>query len=173
MSDYPQYPSQPAPPPTGPAYGAPAARAPRPAPVDLAVKLLWGAIALSVLGAVLTFAAGGSMIDDQLVQAGATTEQADAAKTMVVVVGGMIALVLTGLFVLLTVFIAKGANWARITTTVLTAIGVVVTLPSLAGIGSAGQPVTSTVVSLVQLLLTVVAVVMLFRPDSNAWFTAR
>lgn len=170
MSDYPQYPTDPSNPAGGPEYGAPAAaRGPRPPSVDLAVKLLWGAIALGLLGAVLTLATGESMTSE-LTGSGLTAEQAEAATGLAVVVGAVLVLVLTGVFVLLTVFIGKGANWARITTTVLTAIGLVLTLPSLFAMGSAGGSVASSLLSLVQIALCVVAVVLCFRPDANAWF---
>ena len=172
MSQYPQYPNDPNQPAGGPAYGAPAVRGPRPAPADLAVKLLWGAIALFAIGAVISFSTTGSMTT-AMVDAGATAEQADAAATMVKVVGGVFALLLGGLFVLLTVFIGKGANWARIVTTVLAAIGALFTLPSLTAVGSADQPLIGAIVGWVQMLLVIAAVVLLYRPDSNAWFKAR
>jgi hypothetical protein len=173
MSEYPQYPTDPNQPPTGPTYGTSGTRGSRPPSATLAVRLLWGAIALFVLGAVLTFGSGGSVIGDEMVRAGATPEQADAATATVMVIGGVIVVVLGGLFALLTVFIAKGANWARIVTTVLAAIGVLFTLPSLFGLGSQDQPVVSTVVSLLQLALVVAAVVLLYRPDAHRWFSAR
>ena len=170
MSDYPRYPTDPS---GAPAPGAPApGRGPLPPSVDLAVKLLWGAIALGLLGAVLTFATGESMTSE-LTGSGLTAEQADAATGLAVALGALFVLVLTGAFVLLTVFIGKGANWARITTTVLTAIGLVLTLPSLFALGSAGSSVASSLISLVQIALCVVAVVLCFRPDANAWFKAR
>jgi hypothetical protein len=173
MSEYPQYPTGPEQPPTGPAYGAPVTRGPRPPSATLAVRLLWGAIALFVLGAVLTFGSGSSVIADEMVRAGATPEQADAATATVMVIGGVIVVVLGGLFVLLTVFIARGAGWARIVTTVLASIGVLLTLPSLFGLGSEDQPVASTVVSLLQLVLVVAAVVLLYRPEAHRWFSTR
>ncbi len=173
MSEYPQYPTDPNQPPQGPAYGAGApTRGARPAPVSLAVNLLWAAIALYLVGAVLNLTAGDSATSS-LTGAGLTPEQADAAQGMVLAIGGVVVVLLGGLFVLLTVFIGKGANWARITTTVLTAIGVLLTLPSLFAMGSAGTSVLSSLLSLVQTLLCVAAVVLCFRPESSAWFKAR
>ena len=157
MSDYPQYPTDPNNPSGGPAYAPTGAgRGPRPASVDIAVKLIWATIALSLVSAVVTFVMLDSIIDQQLEAAGVSeTISSDSVRSITVAT-------------LLAIFIGKGANWARIVYTVLAALGV---LGSLFGFGS--EPIALGVLSLLSLLLTVVAVVMLFRAESNAWFKAR
>lgn len=170
MSEYPQYPND-ASSPTGQPVGGATAKGARPKSADLAVKLLWAAIALFVLGFVINIAGGSST--SQLTGAGLTEDQAAAAQGAVLVVGGLIVVILGGLFVVLTVFIGKGANWARIVTTVLTGIGVLFTLPSLFTLGSANTSVVASLLSVLDIVLCVVAVVLCFRPDSNAWFKAR
>ena len=170
MSDYPHYPTDPSPA-GAPAYGAapPAARGPRPSSVDLAVKLIWATIVLSLLSAVFTFVLIDSIIDQQLDAAGATeTISSDTIRTAAIA-GAVFGLVISvGISALLAIFIGKGANWARIVFTVLAVLAV---LGSLIGFGA--QPVVLTLINVLSLLLTVAAVVLLFRPDANAWFKAR
>lgn len=170
MSDYPQYPTDPNQPAGGPAYGAPASpRGARPSSVDLAVKLIWASIALSLLSAVFTFVMIDSIIDQQLEGAGATESvNRDTIRTAAMV-GAVFGLVISvGITALLAIFIGKGANWARIVYTVLAALGVVF---GVFGLGA--QPLLLTVLSLLSLLITVAVVVLLFRSESNAWFKAR
>ena len=73
-----------------------------------------------------------------------------------------------GLYALMAFFISRGANWARIVYTVLAALSV---LGGVFGLGS--QPLLLMVLSLVSLLLTIAAVVLLFKSESSAWFKAR
>ena len=170
MSDYPQYPTDPNNPSGDPAYGAPAtARGPRPPSVDLAVKLIWASIALSLLSAVVTFVMLDSIIDQQLDAAGVGESlDSDAIRTGAIV-GAVVGLIISvGITALLAIFIGKGANWARIVYTVLAAIGVLFGV-----IGLASQPPLLLILSLLSLVLTIAVVVLLFRSDSNAWFKAR
>ena len=170
MSDYPQYPTDPNNPSGGPTYApAGAGRGPRPASVDIAVKLIWATIALSLVSAVVTFVMLDSIIDQQLEAAGVSETISSDSVRSITIAGAVFGLVISvGISTLLAIFIGKGANWARIVYTVLAALGV---LGSLFGFGS--EPIALGVLSLLSLLLTVVAVVMLFRAESNAWFKAR
>ena len=169
MSDYPQYPVDPHPS-GGPAHAAPVAgRGPRPSSVDLAVKLIWATIALSLVSAVVTFALLDSIIDAELEKAGLSETISTDSIRSVAIAGAVFGLVVSvGIATLLVIFIGRGANWARIVYTVLAAIGVLGSV-----FGYASQPIELTVLSLLSLLLTVVAVVMLYRSESNAWFKAR
>ena len=169
MSDYPQYPTDPNNPSGGPAYGAPTGRGPRPPSVDLAVKLIWGAIAVSLISGIATFVLIDTIIDQQLEAAGASEAiNADTIRSAAIV-GAVFGLIISvAIYALLAIFIGKGANWARIVYTVFTVIGVLV---SFFGFGA--QPVLLMVLSLIGLVLSVAAVVFLFRADANAWFKAR
>ncbi|WP_432478833.1 hypothetical protein [Nocardioides sp. GXQ0305] len=167
MSEYPQYPTEPGQQPGGPAYGAPAARGPRPTSVDTAVKLIWATIVLSLVSAVVTFVLIDTLIDQQLEASGVTLDEGSIRS--IVLASAVFGLVISvGITALLAIFIGKGHNWARIVYTVLVAIGV---LLSLFGIGS--QPVLLLVLGLLSAVLSIAAVVFLFRSDANAWFKAR
>ena len=167
MTDYPQYPSGPTPP--GGYAAAQPARGPRPAPVSLAVKLIWVGIALSVVSAIVTVAVLDDLVDAALDQPGA--QGLPAATIRASAVGGVvIGLVIgAGLNTLLAIFIGRGANWARITYTVLAALGIVFGLIGMAS-GSAG-PAVLTVISLVSLLIAAAVLVLLWRKESGAWFS--
>ena len=170
MSDYPQYPTDPNNPSGGPAYGEAApGRGPRPASVDLALKLIWGAIAVSLLSGIATFVLIDSIIDQQLEAAGASEAMTADTIRSAAIVGAVVGLIISvAIYSLLAIFIGKGANWARIVYTVFTVIGVIF---SVFGLGA--QPLLLLTLSLVGLLLSVAAVVFLFRADANAWFKAR
>ncbi len=142
---------------------------PRPRPVDLAVKLIWVGIALSILGAIITFATLDTIVDQALEDSGASGVGADAARTGAVV-GAVIGLLISvGLYAVLAIFIGKRHNWARIVYTVLVALAIVL---SVFGFLGTPQPLALMVLSLVQLLLSVAVLVLLWRPESNAWFSA-
>ena len=169
MTQYPQYPTDPNNPAGGPAYGAPAPRGPRPPSVDIAVKLIWATIALSVLSAIATFLLLDSIIDQQLEAAGVSETISSDSVRSIAIAGAVFGLIISvGIATLLVIFIGKGHNWARIVYTLLAALAALGSV-----FGFASQPIVLTVISLLSLLLTIVAVVMLFRPDANAWFKAR
>lgn len=162
MSNYPSYPIDPA----GQGNAAPA-RPPRPASVETAVKLIWANIALSLVGAVVTFAMLDSLVDRALETADAGVD-ADTLRSGFIV-GGAIGLAISvALFAMLAYFIGKGANWARITYTVLSVLGF---LLSLVGIGD--QPVLFLLLSVLSLALTTWALLLLWTRESGAWFKAR
>lgn len=166
MSDYPQYPTEPTPP--GGYAAQPPARGPRPAPVSLAVKLIWAGIALSLVSAIITFAVLDDLVDAALDQSSA--QGVSEATMRASVLGGVVVglVIGVGLNVLLAIFIARGANWARITYTVLAALGLVFGLIGIVN-GGAG-PAVLTVVSLLSLVLAAVILVLLWRKESSAWF---
>jgi len=169
MTAYPQYPTDANNPSGEPPYGAATTRGARPTSVDLAVKLIWANIALGIISAVVTFVMLDSIVDEQLRASGVSEGQtADAVRagTIIGLVFGLV--VSVALYTLVAIFISKGHNWARIVYTVLAALSL------LGGVfGLMGQPAILVILTLISLLLTIGAVVMLYRSDSNAWFKAR
>lgn len=168
MADYPQYPTDPSQPGgTTPAPGP----GPRPQPVDLAVKLIWVMIALSVVSALVTFVSLDSIVDQALEDAGVSEDLTADTVRSGAVVGAVIGLVISvGLYALLAVFIGKGANWARITYTVLAGLGLLFSLISFTTGTAMSGPVLLMLISLVSLVLTVAVLWLLWRPESSAWF---
>ena len=164
MSDYPQYPTDPS------AQGGgipPVARGPRPAAIDMAVKLIWANVAISLITTVITFFLLDSIVDQALDDAGvASTVDTDAVRTGAVV-GAVIGIIISvAIAALLAHFIGKGANWARIVYTVLAVLGI---LLSVFGLGS--QPILLLLLSVVSLVITAAAVFYLWKPESSAYFS--
>lgn len=139
-------------------------RGPAPESVRTAVKLIWANIALGILSALVTFLLLDDIVDSAL--EGASGLDRDAAQLSVV--GGTIVglIVSVGLAALFAYFISKGANWARIVYTVLTVLGILLSLLGLTGT----QPLFLLVLSVVGLALSVAILFFLYRPDSNAYF---
>lgn len=152
------YPASPEPEPTTQTRGT------APESVRTAVKLIWANIALGVLSALVTFVLLDNIVDTAL--EGTSGLDRDAAQLSVI--GGTIVglVVSVGLAALFAYFISKGANWARIIYTVLTVLGI---LLSLLGLLST-QPVILLLLSVVGLALSVAILFFLYRPDSNAYF---
>ncbi len=164
MTDYPQYPTDP----SSPGGGTPAARGPRPASIDMAVKLIWANVALSLVTTVITFILLDSIVDQALDDAGADSSiNADTVRSGALV-GAVIGIIISvAIAALLAHFIGKGANWARIVYTVLAVLGILI---SVFGLG--GQPVLLLLLSLVSLVITAAAVFFLWKPESSAYFSA-
>ncbi|GAB3673213.1 hypothetical protein GCM10028814_00700 [Angustibacter aerolatus] len=174
-------PQQPQTPPPGglPTYSAPsypqggsapaAPAGPPPAPLALAVKLMYAGAALSVLGIVAGVTGTGS-VRDRLEEQGTLTSSAiDTAVSVTVVfaiVGGLIGV---ALWILMAVFNGRGAQWARIVATVLGGISVLSAVSLLVQT----VPPFTLVVGLLQVVLAVVILVLLWRPASSAYYRAR
>lgn len=164
MSTYP-----PLPPSSPPHWVAP----PRPEPpqaIKTALMILAAQVALSALSTVLMYV----YLDDILAAAAGPdlpSAWQDFARTMAfvgVVVGF---LVFGALWVVLGIFVRKGANWARIVLTVLAGLGI---LSGTVGLATSGdQPALLVVVSVVQLALYVALLFFLWRPESSGYLTTR
>lgn len=164
MSDYPQYPTD-----SANSMDGPPSRGARPAAVDTAVKLIWANIALSLITTLVTFVMLDSLVDRALDDAG-VQDSVDADTVRIgFIIGAIVVLIISvALFALLAHFIGKGANWARIVFTVLSVLGI---LFSFAGFGS--QTGLLLVLGVLSLALTVGALFLLWKQESNAWFKAR
>lgn len=127
-----------------------ASPATRPNKANTAVILLYVAWALGVLRAFL-----GAPAISHLGSEG----QAGAAVAIVVVIFAIMLF-----FIIMT---GKGRNWARITFLVLYIIG---TVMMVVGLVSGAPFGAAALMDVVQVILQLVALVMLFSAESNAWF---
>lgn len=157
VDPYPAGPEQPYRPPT---KGEP------PASVKTAVNLIWAGVVVSILSTILTIVFMDDLIDD-IVGADAAIDR-DTAQVSVIVGAGFGIVLGVAIAILFIYFLKKGANWARIVYTVLLGLGIVFGLFGLLG----SQPVVLLLLGLVGLVLNIATVVFLFRPDSNAFFSA-
>ncbi len=144
----------------------PATTEPPPA-IKTSVTIIWAVVALSVVSTILTF-----LYLDDFVEAAGTdltgTEQ-DAARTGAII-GAVIGLLIFGvLWVVLAIFLRKGANWARIVLTVLAVLGLAL---GVFGLVSGGQPVIFLILGLITMALYVALLYFLWQKESTAYLTA-
>jgi hypothetical protein len=152
---------------------APAVPVNRPKSVDNAWMLWMVGAAISLLSLIFIFTVDADAIADQarktLEGQGKTPTQKeiDDAANIFKITGVIFSLIFIGLFVLFAYKMRAGRNWARITLTVLGALSVVSTL---FGLSSASG--LHLVVALIQMVLILVAVYFMYRPDANQYFAA-
>lgn len=143
-----------------------------PSTVNAASIALFVLVGLVVVNAIITFANLQSIIDRSMSQGrptpGMTPEQAEALARTAILATTVVMLILAGLFLWLTIMVRKGRNWARITSTVFLAIGIVF---GLLGLGTPG-PALVTVIGIVMLILEIAALVLLWLKASSEYFRA-
>jgi len=129
-----------------------------PRPVAAAVWLMWAALALGVVAAIVLSAddianAYGPDGDDEL----------GGVSRVLFPVAGVVLLAVAALWALLTVRVRQGRNWARVTTWVVAPIVAAILL-----VEGAAQSGTGFVVATVVLLAGIC--LLLARPESSAYF---
>ncbi len=140
---------------------------PKPESVKTAVNLIWVGVAISVLSTLISFFMLDDIIDELMATdtSGISEDAARASAVFGIVISVIIGIALAALFAH---FIGKGANWARIVYTVLTAIGI---LLGVLGLGSS-QPFLLLLLGLASLAVSIATLYFLYRPESNAYFKA-
>lgn len=159
------YPSMPAPPPSD-QYGH-QGTAEQPQSIKTAVNIVWAVIALSVISTILVFV----FLDDVVDAAGTglSSAQLDAARSGAIV-GAIIGFLVFGaLWVLLGIFLRKGANWARIVLTVLASLGLIF---GLFGLLTGSQPAILMILTVIQLALYAALLYFMWRKESSIYLTS-
>lgn len=163
MTSMPSYPTGPE-----PVGYTPPNRIATPPEVLLSVKLWFASIIVGLVGGILVFAltdqtaAMQAMADSDT---GLTEDQLQAAVTIGLVIALVLAVILLALQVFFVLKMKAGRNWARIVLAVLGGLSIVSALPGLADF-SAG-----TAVNLISVLLLIAAIVFMFRPAANPYFS--
>lgn len=161
-------------------HGAPAA----PPPVDVvtAYQLLCAVAVLGVvnmIASLLAVHADRATYVDQLLLDVAAQDAGmqigrDTAETLMVVGLGLTALIGLGVTALYLLFVHKmraGRNWARMLVTMIGVMMVFVAVPTLFGLGAGGGAVmVAGGASILQAVLSVGAIVLMHRGDSNRYF---
>lgn len=133
-----------------------------PPSIKTAVTIVWVSLALSVLGTILTFVFIDDIVDTAMKGQPATVSE-DTVRTGVIV-GTIFALLVFGaLYVLLALFLRKGAGWARIVLTIIAVIGVVFGIFGLFG----EQTAVQTILGIIQIAVSAALLYFLWRPDST------
>lgn len=149
-----------------PSYGG-EQRVAKPSTVVTAVRLIWVNVALGVLSVLLTLLYLDDIVDRAIAASTVDISRGDA-RTAVVVVMAISIVLSVALAALWAYFIGRGANWARIVYTVLGLFGL---MSSLRNLGD--QPGVLVASSLLATLITIAVIVLLFLPESNAYFRKR
>jgi hypothetical protein len=146
----------------------------RPKDIDTSFWLWIGAIVLNLVGTAfsLLLPADEKTLEATRAQFVLRGQSASDANVAAAILAGKIfvAVIVAIIIVLRLLFIFKmrqGKNWARITLTVLAALGILLTL-----FGISGAPIVSMILSVLMSLLVAAAVVFMFRPLPNAYFNA-
>lgn len=163
-------------------HHAPTPTATKPASVSLAQKLMYAGAGITLISGLLSLFTDQDAVRDQVRQsleaAGQATDagSVDAAVQLGMVMGIVVAVVSAGLWVLMAWLNGKGLGWARIVATVLGILGVLLTVTGLIGAaalpGAASAGALNMVISIVTGLIALAVVVLLWRPDANAFFAA-
>lgn len=150
---------------------------PVPQSLDLAVKGMYVGAALSLLSLIVTLFSKGAIRDaveksnaNQTGSTHMTPDQVDTAVTVAFVIGIVMGLIGVGIWVLMARTNRAGMGWARIVATVLAVLCVLSTLSSFA---RSGNTAWGSIVSVVMMLLAIAITIMLYRPDSSAYFNHR
>lgn len=160
-------------------YGVPGQAPPPtepPPPLRLAVGLMYVGAAFSVIGTVIGVADMDEVkrrIAEDNPSLSATEVESTASGAAVVAV--LMALLTAGLWIWMAIMNRKGKSWARVVATVLGAIAGFFTLLSLAvglSVNVDGERPVDTVISVLSLVLAVVILILLYRPESSAYYEA-
>ena len=154
-----------APPPEGPGRQP---RGEEPPSIRTSVNLVWAIVAMSVLSAVVTFIFIDDIIATTLQDqgtAGVTESQLRAGAILSAIVG---VVVFGALWVVLGIFLRRGANWARIVLSVLAGLGVVFGLFGLV----APQHASLLVIGIITWVLEAALLWFLWQKDSTAYLKA-
>jgi Mn2+/Fe2+ NRAMP family transporter len=164
---------------------APVRSADRQPPVDVltAFQLLCGVAALGVVNLLASLAAvygdRATYVDqltrDLRAQDPTLDVSASTVEALVLVGLGLSALVglgITGLYLLFVFKMRSGRNWARMLVTMAGVLTVFVAVPTLFGLGAGGGAAVmiSGGAGILQAVLSVGAVVLMHRADSNRYF---
>jgi hypothetical protein len=153
-------------------------QAPAPEEINQSYRLWLVAIGLAVIGLIIavihvatfTVPASGSEFPDS------STVRAIGVGTAVVSL--IVSLILYGVWYLFVHKMRDGRQWARITLLVIGILAFIRFLASLAargalgaaGMGVGGGDIGSIIVGVLEWIAVIVAVIMMFRPNSNAYF---
>ncbi|MCG8915460.1 hypothetical protein L6E12_06630 [Actinokineospora sp. PR83] len=147
----------------------------RPKPVDTAFTLWIANAALSLIAFVVSLTIGGDALREaarESARAGGgnlSDSEIDTAVSAGLAFSGVIAVLFFALYLLFAFKMRAGRNWARITLTVLGALGLISSLFGLLGGTLDGL---SIVLTIIQIALIGTAIFMMWQKESTHYFEA-
>jgi hypothetical protein len=172
---YPSYPTGPGGMPAYPGDSEPPPSAvPQPQSIVTAVRLMWAGAALSVVELIVALASLGSIKDniaDQLRDNGDfSQDNLDSAYNVAVVSVFVSAIIGIALWLWMARVNGRGRRWARIVASVLGGVNVLFFVVAL---GQGQATALQLVFSAISVALAVAILVLLWRPESTAFYNAR
>lgn len=135
-----------------------------PPSIRTSVNLVWAIVAMSVLSALVTFIFFDDVLATTMEGQPATVDESTLRASLTV--SSLVAVVVFGaLWIVLGIFLRKGANWARIVLTILAGLGVAFGLFGLAAPQHAGL----LVVGIITWVLEAALLWFLWQKDSSAY----
>jgi hypothetical protein len=151
--------------------GAWATEVERPASIVTAVRLMWLGAVITALGALSVFIQTDTLRDNiRDNDSTLTASELDGAVAAIIGFTLVIGAIVVGLWLWMAAQNGQGKSWAR---TVATVLGVLNVLFLLLGLGMRSQTGIGLVFNVLNLVLAVVILVLLYRPDSSAYYQAR
>ncbi|MEU4802267.1 hypothetical protein [Actinosynnema sp. NPDC023587] len=147
-------------------------RPPRPKSVETAFLLWMVAAGIGIVSSIVSFLTAQAIYDE--VTKGVDPSIRSALGSGPSYGTAIFSIILFVVWIVVVLQMRNGANWARIVLAVLGGIGVISGLVGLAGFGllfSVGAfGVIQALLSLVSLVVTVGALIFMFKPDANHYF---
>lgn len=142
----------------------------QPPAIRLAVRLMWLGALVTVLGSLSVFFQTDTL-RDRLRDNDSTLTKSDldAAVTAIIGFTVVVGVIVVALWLWMAYANGQGKSWARVVATVL---GVLNVLFVLGGLAMGNQTGLGLGFNLVNLVLAVVILVLLYRPDSSAYYQA-
>ncbi|HKE74342.1 MAG TPA: hypothetical protein VKB57_12045 [Acidimicrobiales bacterium] len=142
----------------------------QPPSIRLAVRLMWLGAVVTVLGSLSVFVQTDAL-RDRLKDNDATLTKSDLDAAVAAIIGFtiVIGLVIVALWLWMAYTNGQGKSWARVVATVL---GVLNVLFLVGGLAMGNQTGLGLVFNFVNLVLAIVILVLLYRPDSSSYYQA-
>jgi hypothetical protein len=144
----------------------------QPPSIVTAVRLMWAGAALTAVGVLLSFTQTDAIreqIEDS--DSSLSPSEVDTAVSVGIAFSVVFGIVGVGLWLWMANANGKGHSWARTVATVLGGLNAFSAVISLVASGTATT--LSIVLTIISLVLAVVILVLLYRPDSSAFYAAR
>jgi hypothetical protein len=145
-------------------------RGPVPSTVRIAVLLMFVGALAALVGIVVTLANADhirQLFEDTVPKM--TPDKVDNATTFAIVQQIVLNVLRAALWVVLALFVRQGRQWARVVSTLVTVLGV---LLILRGIGEVDE-VGTLIAGWAQIACGVLAVILIWLPPSMPWFRPR
>lgn len=149
-----------------------------PRSVQTSFKLWMIGAGISVVSSIFSLVFINTIIDNAMKKVAVAPEETQQMQSIAkssAVLGAVVGLVLICLWIALAFQMRKGKNWARITMTVIIAIGTLFTLIGLltgSAFSGGAVGIISALLSIIAYVVYITATVFMYKSDAKAYFAA-